>query len=79
MAMCESTGTCEFIDRIKITMPTSANLYTHLYCEENPEKCARYMVKQALGDDYVPYDLFPHQRDKAVQFISQPNVLHCYR
>ena len=75
MAACEHTGTCTFIDRIMSIMPASANLYKRLYCQENPVTCARYMVEQALGSDHVPFDLSPHQRDKANELISRPKAL----
>jgi hypothetical protein len=79
MAMCEHSGTCTFIDRIMSIMPTSAKIYTRLYCEDSPKTCARYMVEQAMGRDYVPFDLSPHQRDKAKELISRPKTLQEFR
>ena len=75
MAMCEHNGACTFIERIMSIMPTSANLYKRLYCQDSPVTCARYMVEQALGSDYVPFDLSPHQRDKANELISRSKTL----
>jgi hypothetical protein len=37
------------------------------------------MVEQALGSEYVPFDLSPQQRDKAKELISRPITLQEYR
>lgn len=71
MAMCEFTGTCIFFNELMADMPSSVDIYKQLYCENNFKSCARYMVKQALGNDSVPLDLFPHQKDRVGKIISR--------
>jgi hypothetical protein len=40
------------------------------YCEHEPTKCARYIVREALGKDQVPLDLFPDEAEKAAKMIA---------
>lgn len=41
------------------------------YCRKNNLNCARYMVFMALGKESMPDELFPHQKDRAYEVISQ--------
>ena len=40
------------------------------YCESNKNNCARYMVLQAIGPEYVDNTLFPHMLDRAMELIQ---------
>jgi methyl-accepting chemotaxis protein len=41
------------------------------YCLSNNLHCARYMVAMAVGEDRVPADLYPHEKDKAYTLIAE--------
>jgi hypothetical protein len=41
------------------------------YCRKNNLNCARYMIFMALGRESMPKELFPHQKDRAYEVISQ--------
>jgi len=71
MTTCEFTETCIFFNELMADMPSSVNVYKQLYCEANFKLCARYMVKQAMGSDSVPLDLFPHQKDRVGKIIAR--------
>jgi hypothetical protein len=71
MAGCECLAQCPFFnDRMK-ERPAMAQLYKNRFClgGEN-EKCARYMIRKALGKENVPADMFPNQTERAAQIIS---------
>jgi hypothetical protein len=78
MSKCIDFKGCKFLDKIRTITPDSVNLYVRLYCENNVEDCARYMVSQALGSDAVPDDLFPHHRAIAEALISRLSTSQTY-
>ncbi len=41
------------------------------YCRSNNLNCARFMVFTALGEESIPDDLFPHQKDRAYGLLVQ--------
>lgn len=70
MAFCELTEKCIFFNDQMASMPTTANIYKKLYCEDQFETCARFMVCKAKGRENVPVDLFPNQKDRAMQLLA---------
>lgn len=70
MRVCEQIEECPFYNELMIEQPVMTGLYKVYYCLcEDHVKCARYMVRQALGDDRVPGNLYPNQKDKAQALI----------
>jgi len=69
MARCELTKNCLFFNKLMADMPSSVDTYKKLYCVDNFTSCARYKVRQAVGADLVPVDLFPHQKDRIDKII----------
>jgi methyl-accepting chemotaxis protein len=58
---CPVLSTCAFFtDRLR-SMPTTAAVLKQRYCRSDHEHCARWMVREQLGGDAVPGDLFPHE------------------
>ncbi len=47
-------------------------LRTH-YCQGNFSMCARHTIHEAMGQEYVPADLFPNEQARANQIVSQAN------
>jgi hypothetical protein len=41
------------------------------YCTDNFQACARYMVLQSVGGDFVPNDLQPDQEERAKEIIEE--------
>ena len=69
MARCDVTENCIFFYDLMAEMPLSANIYKKIYCAENSQNCARYIVRQSLGKDGVPLDLFPHQKNRIDEIL----------
>jgi hypothetical protein len=70
MADCEHLLGCPFFNDVIPNMPVTAQHLKDIYCTARPDTCARYIVRQALGKDQVPLDLFPEELTKAVTIIK---------
>jgi len=58
---CPALATCPFFaDRLQ-NMPSTSELLKQRYCRSNYERCARWVVREKLGKEKVPPDLFPHE------------------
>lgn len=75
MAECAGTRTCPFFNDKMQAMPNIARMMKKHFCEEDFTHCARFMVKQKLGPERVPADLYPNQSDKAERLINAAGVL----
>jgi hypothetical protein len=51
-------------------MPSTAEVYKKIYCQQDFEKCARYQVVQRLGREFVPPNLYPNEQERAGQLIE---------
>ncbi|WAM31545.1 hypothetical protein [Caldicellulosiruptor naganoensis] len=74
MAECPNLTGCPFFNDRMANMPAIAQLYKRRYClgqGEGKESCARWIVAQKLGKEYVPPDLFPNQLERAQQILQQ--------
>jgi len=71
MLECECLPGCPFFnDKLK-DMPAIAQIYKKKYCMGGEKhSCARYIVRNALGKDNVPIDLYPNQIERANALIS---------
>ncbi len=75
MTDCAGIATCPFFNDRMQNMPFIADMMKKHYCRDDFEHCARYMVKQRLGKDRVPGDLFPNQSTKAERLISAGEIV----
>ncbi len=70
---CPNLERCPFFgDRLE-NMPATAELLKSEYClgeGKNYKECARYIVASTLGKEFVPPDLFPHQKERALEIIK---------
>ncbi len=73
MADCDCLAGCPFFNDRMENMPTIAGLLKKEYCQKDFMNCARHLVKEALGKDKVPSNLFPNQSDRARILITQNN------
>lgn len=71
MSDCICLEICPFFnDRMK-ELPGMSHLYKKKFCQGGEsEQCARFMVRNALGKENVPADLYPHQADRAKMLID---------
>jgi hypothetical protein len=51
-------------------MPSTSKAMKNTYCQGNYSSCARHMVFIKLSKDEVPNDLFPHQQERAKEFLK---------
>jgi hypothetical protein len=70
MIDCEMLPSCPFFNETLPNMPAMAEYLKTLYCRIDFNKCARYMVRQALGKEKVPIDLFPDELERAKRLIA---------
>jgi len=70
MADCELIAACPFFNDKMADMPSMAALLKKQYCNGQPSNCARYQVRQKLGKEKVPADLFPNQNDRVRQLMK---------
>ncbi|GFO66165.1 hypothetical protein M1B72_01125 [Geomonas paludis] len=71
MPDCELLSGCIFFNDRMANMPSTSNVFKMMYCNDNFEGCARYIVRKELGKDAVPEDLFPNQGDRAREILGK--------
>jgi hypothetical protein len=70
MGECVCVPTCPFFNDKMVNMPAVAGMMKRRYCMDDFSHCARFMVREKLGKENVPADLFPSQTEKAMQLIG---------
>jgi hypothetical protein len=70
MVDCEVLPTCPFFNETLPKMPAMTSYLKSTYCRLDFQKCARYMVRQAMGKEKVPANLFPDEIDRAKRIIA---------
>lgn len=70
MAECVCVPTCPFFNDKMQNMPSIAGMMKKRYCLGDSSGCARFMVREKLGKDKVPSDLFPSQVERAKLVIA---------
>ena len=71
MQECELIDSCPFYHYQLKGDEEQINIMKEKYCQKNNLNCARYMVFMALGRESMPNELFPHQKERAYEVISQ--------
>ncbi len=71
MPNCPMLAGCMFFNDKMKNMPVTANIYKRNYCLGDNTNCARFLVRQALGAEHVPDDLFPNQRERAKVLLEK--------
>ena len=70
MADCECLEGCPFFNDRMAERPATASLIKSSYCRGDNSQCARHMVKEALGSEAVPENLYPSQVERAQEIIG---------
>jgi len=70
MDICERLEKCPFYQDKMIIETGLGTILKKKYCESNKNECARYMVLQTIGAEYVDNTLFPHMKDRAYELIQ---------
>jgi hypothetical protein len=70
MVECECLAACPFFNDKMERIPATAEMYKKNYCKGDFENCARYMVFKVLGKPAVPANLYPNQKQKAIEILS---------
>ena len=68
---CEMLNNCPFYNDKMDIESGLGRMYKRRYCKGDKMQCARYMVLNELGREFVPTDLFPNMHDKAEKIIAQ--------
>ncbi|MGL1893775.1 MAG: hypothetical protein OCD02_19215 [Spirochaetaceae bacterium] len=64
MDKCEFFETCFFAQNVENTELKES------YCNNNPLRCARFMIYQGLDESSVPGDLMPDEKMKAYEILA---------
>jgi hypothetical protein len=70
MARCELLEGCIFFNDKMQDYPFAAGQMKQRYCVEGSVDCARFTVRDALGKEHVPVDLFPNDIDRAYRIVA---------
>ncbi len=70
MEPCEYTAVCPFYAGSLSGRPDVDEMKQN-YCMSNNLRCARFVIYEALGADGVPADLYPDEKTRAYQVISE--------
>jgi len=71
MGTCELTDTCPFYNNKMDNMPADAEDLKTKYCRGNNLNCARYMVTTSAGNDKMPANLYPQEKERAFLAIAE--------
>ena len=71
MATCEFLSACPFFNDHMANKPATAELYKQHYCREEPQECARLIVRRACGKEAVPADLLPNAKERALEIVAK--------
>ena len=70
MADCDCLAGCPFFNGRMADMAGTTALFKTRYCQGDYMKCARHVVKEALGKPAVPADLYPNMHERAQQLLA---------
>ena len=68
---CEYIEACPFFNSRLSDKPMMTEMVKRKYCRSNPEACARYVVRKALGKDAVPANLYPMDASRAQELTGK--------
>lgn len=71
MSDCEFIATCPFFNDKLENMPADTDALKVKFCRTNNLNCARYMVATALGQEKMPPNLHPDEKDRAFIVIAE--------
>ena len=69
MKKCPVLENCRFFNDIIENMPSISGSLKERYCLGNNTECARFRIFTEIGKEHLPYDVFPHEMDKAEKLV----------
>lgn len=70
LANCEKLHKCPFHSgRLAQYSPSVLQSMMRVFCKGEPDRCARLLLKNELGEEHVPEDLTPTDLLKALEII----------
>jgi hypothetical protein len=70
MAECERVPGCIFFHDRMTDLPFAAEVLKQKFCLGSNIDCARHMIFDALGKEYVPTDLYPNDVSRAERILA---------
>lgn len=70
MPECAFMAKCPFFNNEMGFVSAMADIYKQRYCKTDFARCARFVVREALGPGTCPTDLFPNQIERARELIA---------
>ena len=70
MSRCEMLAGCIFFNDKMQNYPFTADQMKQTYCVQGDVDCARFIVREALGKEGVPSDLFPNDVARAYSIVA---------
>ncbi|MEW6565368.1 MAG: hypothetical protein ACOZCE_09670 [Spirochaetota bacterium] len=71
MSECEFIESCPFFNGKLANKPADIEKLKADYCKTNNLHCARYIIAQSLGKEYMPPDLYPHEKERAFELLAK--------
>ena len=70
MSNCKFITTCPFFTGRMDDSKGLGAMYKKHYCLGSSKNCARYIIASKLGKEKMPANLYPHQKDRAIQLLD---------
>jgi hypothetical protein len=67
---CECFEKCDLFSSGVAKLPSTSKSFQDKFCYMDHNACARYIVYKRLGKSFIPDDLFPNERGRAMQLID---------
>ena len=71
MSDCPFLAACPFFNDRLANMPTVSGYLKKEYCNSDYTLCARFTVRNEVGVENVPIDMFPNEQKRAQEIIAR--------
>lgn len=71
MAICPYLNECPFFNDKMLEKPELTNMYKKTYCNGDFSTCARWMIANNLGKEYVPLTIYPNMLTQVESIINE--------
>ncbi len=68
--ICKYFKQSTFFDKQLSKMPSLANMLKQQFCYGDYVHCARYLVREKLGSEKLPPDLYPNDIDRGKSLVG---------